>query len=232
MRCRWARRCWPSSRSARPSICWTSRSSTRNRGCSSAGRSDRSRRSSTASRTCWSTSNTRRSTAYHAIWALADGSDDPALATSIAQAVCSAALSHVATDTIQVHGGIGFTWEHQAHLYYKRAATDAALLGSAEQHRSRVAAMVLDGPPSSGCRGWPTARRCGVTVPARRVAVAARRKLLVIANCGRAPRSLEVGREWIGADLLLGNLPDTLATSMSTSLDLVGWDARIYSAGR
>ena len=86
-----------------------------------------------------------RSTAYHAIWALADGSDDPALATSIAQAVCSAALSHVATDTIQVHGGIGFTWEHQAHLYYKRAATDAVLLGSAEQHRDRVAAMVLDG---------------------------------------------------------------------------------------
>nr|WP_234712813.1 acyl-CoA dehydrogenase family protein [Mycolicibacterium komanii]CRL70770.1 acyl-CoA dehydrogenase [Mycolicibacterium komanii] len=86
-----------------------------------------------------------RSAAYHAIWALADGSDDPALATSIAQAVCSGALTHVANDTIQVHGGIGFTWEHQAHLYYKRAATDAVLLGSAEQHRDRVAAMVLDG---------------------------------------------------------------------------------------
>ena len=85
-----------------------------------------------------------RSTAYHAIWALTDGSDDPALATSIAQAVCSAAFVHVATDTIQVHGGIGFTWEHQAHLYYKRATTDAVLLGSAEQHRSRVAGMVLD----------------------------------------------------------------------------------------
>ena len=85
-----------------------------------------------------------RSTAYHAIWALTDGSDDPALATSVAQAVCSAALSHVATDAIQVHGGIGFTWEHQAHLY-KRAATDAVLLGGAEKHRDRVAAMVLDG---------------------------------------------------------------------------------------
>lgn len=85
-----------------------------------------------------------RSAAYHAIWALADGSDDPALATSIAQAVCSSALTHVATDTIQVHGGIGFTWEHQAHLYYKRATTDAVLLGSAEQHRDRVAALVLD----------------------------------------------------------------------------------------
>lgn len=85
-----------------------------------------------------------RSTAYHAIWALTDGSDDPALSTSIAQAVCSAASTHVANDTIQVHGGIGFTWEHQAHLYYKRAATNAMLLGSAEHHRDRVAAMVLD----------------------------------------------------------------------------------------
>jgi alkylation response protein AidB-like acyl-CoA dehydrogenase len=43
-----------------------------------------------------------------------------------------------------VHGGIGFTWEHQAHLYFKRAITDAALLGSAEAHRNRVAELVLD----------------------------------------------------------------------------------------
>ena len=85
-----------------------------------------------------------RSTAYHAVWALADGSDDPALAVSIAQATCSAAFSRIAADGIQVHGGIGFTWEHQAHLYFKRAATDAALLGSAEQHRGRIAALVLD----------------------------------------------------------------------------------------
>ena len=85
-----------------------------------------------------------RSTAYHAVWALADASDDPALAASIAQATCSQAFSRIAADAIQVHGGIGFTWEHQAHLYFKRAATDAALLGSAEQHRDRVAEMVLD----------------------------------------------------------------------------------------
>ena len=85
-----------------------------------------------------------RSTAYHAVWALTDGSDDPALAVSIAQATCSAAFSRIAADAIQVHGGIGFTWEHQAHLYFKRAATDAALLGSAEQHRTRVAELVLD----------------------------------------------------------------------------------------
>ncbi|WP_422743720.1 acyl-CoA dehydrogenase family protein [Mycobacterium sp. WMMD1722] len=86
-----------------------------------------------------------RSTAYHAVWALADGSDDAQLATAIAQATCSAALSRIAADTIQVLGGIGFTWEHQAHLYFKRAVTDAALLGSAEQHRDRVAEIVLDG---------------------------------------------------------------------------------------
>ncbi|HXO51050.1 MAG TPA: alpha-glucosidase, partial [Mycobacterium sp.] len=57
-------------------------------------------------------------------------------------------------------------------------------------------------------------------------------KLLVIANCGRDPRTVEIGREWIAGDLLLGNLPDTPATSTSTSLDLAGWDARIYSAAR
>ena len=85
-----------------------------------------------------------RSTAYHAVWAISDASDDPALAASIAQATASAAFSRIAADTIQVHGGIGFTWEHQAHLYFKRAATDAALLGTAEEHRSRVADMVLD----------------------------------------------------------------------------------------
>jgi alkylation response protein AidB-like acyl-CoA dehydrogenase len=89
-----------------------------------------------------------RSTAYHAVWALTDGSDDPALAASIAQATCSAAFSKIANDSIQVHGGIGFTWEHQAHLYFKRATTDAALLGSAEQHRSRVAELVLDAATS------------------------------------------------------------------------------------
>jgi alkylation response protein AidB-like acyl-CoA dehydrogenase len=91
-----------------------------------------------------------RSAAYHAVWALTDGSDDPALAVSIAQATASAALSRIAADTIQVHGGIGFTWEHQAHLYFKRATTDAALLGTAEQHRSRVADFVLDDASAEG----------------------------------------------------------------------------------
>ncbi|MCA4721370.1 acyl-CoA dehydrogenase family protein [Mycolicibacterium fortuitum] len=89
-----------------------------------------------------------RSATYHAVWALTDGTDDPALAVSIAQATASSAFAKIAADTIQVHGGIGFTWEHQAHLYFKRATTDAALLGSAEAHRSRVAEMVLDDAPA------------------------------------------------------------------------------------
>jgi oligo-1,6-glucosidase len=55
------------------------------------------------------------------------------------------------------------------------------------------------------------------------------RRLLVIANCGRNPMTVEIGREWIAADLLLGNLPETPAKSMSSTLDLAGWDARIYS---
>jgi alkylation response protein AidB-like acyl-CoA dehydrogenase len=86
-----------------------------------------------------------RSAAYHAAWALTDGSDDPDLAVAVAQAVCSEAYRHVALDTVQLHGGIGFTWEHPAHLYVKRAVTDAALLGSAEWHRERIAQLVLDG---------------------------------------------------------------------------------------
>ncbi|GAY07774.1 acyl-CoA dehydrogenase family protein [Pseudonocardia sp. N23] len=85
-----------------------------------------------------------RSTAQHAAWALQTGSDDPFLATSIAQATCSEAYYRVAADAVQLHGGIGFTWEHEAHLYFKRAVTDAALLGGAEIHRDRIAAAVLD----------------------------------------------------------------------------------------
>ena len=85
-----------------------------------------------------------RSTAYHAAWALQDGIDDPDLAIGIAQATCSEAYQRVAEDTVQLHGGIGFTWEHSAHLYLKRAVTDAALLGSAAEHRERIAELVLD----------------------------------------------------------------------------------------
>jgi alkylation response protein AidB-like acyl-CoA dehydrogenase len=56
----------------------------------------------------------------------------------------------VTQDSVQLHGGIGFTWEHAAHLYVKRAITDAALLGSAAEHRERIAELVLDTATASG----------------------------------------------------------------------------------
>lgn len=86
-----------------------------------------------------------RSAALHAAWSVADPRlDDADLAVAIAQARCSEVAYRAAADAIQLHGGIGFTWEHAAHLYYKRAIADAELLGSAEAYRERIAAAVLD----------------------------------------------------------------------------------------
>jgi oligo-1,6-glucosidase len=55
-------------------------------------------------------------------------------------------------------------------------------------------------------------------------------ELVVLANCGRDARAIDISPEWIGASLLLGNLPDAAATIASTSLNLAPWDARIYLA--
>ncbi len=85
-----------------------------------------------------------RSTAYHAAWACDEAGDDHRLAASLAQVTCADAYKRVASDAIQVHGGIGFTWEHPAHLYYKRAVSDAALLGRRAFHTGRLADLVLD----------------------------------------------------------------------------------------
>jgi alkylation response protein AidB-like acyl-CoA dehydrogenase len=85
-----------------------------------------------------------RSVTYHAAWALQDGLDDPDLAVSLAQAVTSDAYFRVAAEAIQLHGGLGFTWEHPTHLYFKRATADRALLGSGDDHLEQLARMVLD----------------------------------------------------------------------------------------
>ncbi len=63
-------------------------------------------------------------------------------AASSAKAYCSDALFHCAGQSIQIHGGIGFTWEHSAHLYFKRAQSSRTLLGSAQYHRERVATLI------------------------------------------------------------------------------------------
>jgi alkylation response protein AidB-like acyl-CoA dehydrogenase len=83
------------------------------------------------------------SAAYAAGWAIDDAAPDVAVLSRLAHAHCAEAAGRVAADTIEVHGGIGFTWEHPAHLYYKRAAASASLLGPASAHR-RVLADLLN----------------------------------------------------------------------------------------
>lgn len=79
-----------------------------------------------------------RSASYFAI-AAACSSVDLALASSLAHAHCSEVFSRAASDMIQIHGGVGFTWEHEAHLYLKRAKTSEAFLGGINYHRDVVA---------------------------------------------------------------------------------------------
>ena len=83
-----------------------------------------------------------RSAAYYAGWAAATGDAElPALA-ALAKAYCSDAYFHCAAQNIQIHGGIGFTWEHDAHLYFKRAKSSETLLGDAAYHRELVAQRI------------------------------------------------------------------------------------------
>jgi alkylation response protein AidB-like acyl-CoA dehydrogenase len=65
--------------------------------------------------------------------------EELSVAASIAKAVASDAFFHCASETIQIHGGIGFTWEHDAHLFFKRARASRQLLGDPAHHRDRVA---------------------------------------------------------------------------------------------
>jgi alkylation response protein AidB-like acyl-CoA dehydrogenase len=80
-----------------------------------------------------------KSAAYHAGWAVAGGGDDLAIAVPLAKSFCSEAYAMCAGENIQIHGGIGFTWEHDAHLYFKRAKTDELLFGTPAEHRARLA---------------------------------------------------------------------------------------------
>ena len=75
----------------------------------------------------------------HATWAADHSPAELPVAASLAAAYCSAAYFQVAADTIQLHGGIGFTWEHDAHLYYKRAKTSELLFGDPTHHRAALA---------------------------------------------------------------------------------------------
>jgi alkylation response protein AidB-like acyl-CoA dehydrogenase len=80
-----------------------------------------------------------RAAAQYAAWAAAEGSPDVPVAASLAKATCSDAYFRAAADNIQIHGGIGFTWEHDAHLYFKRAKSSQLFLGDAAYHREHLA---------------------------------------------------------------------------------------------
>ena len=85
-----------------------------------------------------------RSATYYAAWALSEGDPDALRAVSMAKAYCSDAAREVGNRSIQVHGGIGFTWEHDLHLYYKRAKASELLFGDATFHREILAKSLLD----------------------------------------------------------------------------------------
>ncbi|MDX6692922.1 MAG: hypothetical protein QOF02_525 [Blastocatellia bacterium] len=85
-----------------------------------------------------------RSAAYYAAWALTEGDAQAGVAVSIAKAYCSDAYREVCNRGVQVHGGIGFTWEHDLQLYYKRSKSSETLFGDATFHRERIARFIVD----------------------------------------------------------------------------------------
>jgi len=80
-----------------------------------------------------------KSAAYNACFAAAEGADDFLETAALAKAYCSEAYFHAAAQNIQIHGGMGFTWEHPAHLYFKRAKASELLFGDAAHHREVLA---------------------------------------------------------------------------------------------
>ncbi len=80
-----------------------------------------------------------RSAAFYASALASQGADDLEEAASTAKAYCSDTFFHCAAENIQIHGGIGFTWEHPAHMYFKRAKASEGLLGDPSLHRERFA---------------------------------------------------------------------------------------------
>ncbi|MPQ98436.1 acyl-CoA dehydrogenase [Modestobacter sp. I12A-02628] len=86
-----------------------------------------------------------RSLVWWAAWAADAAPGELPLAASAAKAFAAETLERAAETVIQVHGGVGFTWEHDAHLYWRRAKVDRLLLGDEAEHLDAVAALVLDG---------------------------------------------------------------------------------------
>ncbi len=83
-----------------------------------------------------------RSAVQYAAAAVAEGSPEVPVVASLVKAYASDVYFHVAAENIQIHGGIGFTWEHDAHLYFKRAKASELFLGDASYHREHLATRI------------------------------------------------------------------------------------------
>ena len=83
-----------------------------------------------------------RATSYFAALTIAEDDDRRALATSTAKAAAGDCAALLAKEGIQIHGGIGYTWEHDMHLYVRRVKSSSLLFGNAAQHRARVADLI------------------------------------------------------------------------------------------
>jgi alkylation response protein AidB-like acyl-CoA dehydrogenase len=83
-----------------------------------------------------------KSAAYYGLWCASEMNDELATTASLAKAYCSEAYFHAAAENIQIHGGIGFTWEHPAHLYFKRAKSSELLFGDPTYHRELLAQRI------------------------------------------------------------------------------------------
>ena len=85
-----------------------------------------------------------RSAAYYAAWALNENAPDARTAVSVAKAYASETYRDAGNRAIQVQGGMGFTWENDAHLYYRRAKASETAFGDATYHRERIAKALID----------------------------------------------------------------------------------------
>jgi alkylation response protein AidB-like acyl-CoA dehydrogenase len=83
-----------------------------------------------------------KSAAYYGMWCASEMNDELPSTASLAKAYCSEAYFHAAAENIQIHGGIGFTWEHPAHLYFKRAKSSELLFGDPTYHREQLAQRI------------------------------------------------------------------------------------------
>jgi alkylation response protein AidB-like acyl-CoA dehydrogenase len=83
-----------------------------------------------------------KSAAYYGMWCASEMNDELPSVASLAKAYCSEAYFHATAENIQIHGGIGFTWEHPAHLYFKRAKSSELLFGDPTYHRELLAQRI------------------------------------------------------------------------------------------